>query len=57
MKIREALPKTELRAEAKQVESQQVLPAALGDGLIDGFVNLLVVVVLVSGVLPHVGFE
>jgi len=33
------------------------LPAALGDGLINGFVDLLVVVVLVSGVLPHVGFE
>lgn len=33
------------------------LPAALGDGLINGFVNLLIVVVLVSGVLPHVGFE
>lgn len=33
------------------------LPAALRDGLINGFVNLLVVVVLVSGVLPHVGFE
>lgn len=33
------------------------LPAALGDGLINGFVNLLIVVVLVSSVLPHVGFE
>lgn len=33
------------------------LPAALGDGLVNGFVNLLVVIVLVSGVLPHVGFE
>lgn len=33
------------------------LPAALRDGLVNGFVNLLVVVVLVPGVLPHVGFE
>ena len=33
------------------------LPAALGDGLINGLVNLLVVVVLVSGVLPHVRLE
>lgn len=33
------------------------LPAALGDGFINSFVYLLVVVVLVSGVLPHVGFE
>lgn len=33
------------------------LPAALGDGLVNGFVNLLVVVVLVSGMLPHVRFE
>lgn len=33
------------------------LPAALGDGLINGFVNLLIVVVLVSGVFPHVGLQ
>lgn len=33
------------------------LPAALVDGLVDGFVYLLVVVVLVSSVFPHVGFE
>lgn len=32
-------------------------PAALGHGLVDGFVYLLVVVVLVAGVLPHVRFE
>lgn len=33
------------------------LPAALRDGLVNGFVHLLVVVVLVSSMLPHVGFE
>lgn len=39
------------------LNSEQCLPAALGDGLVDGLVDLLVVVVLVPGVLPHVGFE
>lgn len=36
---------------------EELLPAALGDGLINSFVNLLVVVVLVPGVFPHVGLE
>lgn len=36
---------------------EKLLPAALGDGLINSFVNLLVVVVLVPGVFPHVGLE
>lgn len=37
--------------------TEKLLPAALGDGLINSFVNLLVVVVLVPGVFPHVGLE
>lgn len=36
---------------------EKLLPATLGDGLINSFVNLLVVVVLVPGVFPHVGLE
>lgn len=49
---------TEIKLERRLKELQFVcLPAALGDCLVNGFVNLLVVVVLVSGVLPHVGFE
>lgn len=44
------------RAEGKcgAAVSEELLPAALGDGLINSFVHLLIVVVLVSGVLPHV---
>lgn len=32
-------------------------PAALRDGLVDGFVHLFVVVVLIPSVFPHVGLE
>lgn len=47
------------RAEEKcgAAVSEELLPAALGDGLINSFVHLLIVVVLVSGVLPHVWFQ
>lgn len=33
------------------------VPAALGDGVVDGLVHLLVVVVAVTGVLPHVRLQ
>ena len=33
------------------------VPAALRDGIVDGLVHLLVVVVLVARVLPHVGLQ
>lgn len=42
---------------SKDRGQEKLLPAALGDGLINSFVNLLVVVVLVPGVFPHVGLE
>lgn len=45
------------RSEPDRKLEASCLPAALGDGLVNGLVDLLVVVVLVSGVLPHVGFE
>lgn len=50
-------PKSEAEENCGTVVSEELLPAALGDGLINSFVHLLIVVVLVSGVLPHVGFQ
>lgn len=32
-------------------------PAALRDGLVDGFVHLFVVIVLIPSMFPHVGLE
>lgn len=51
-------PKSKAAGTCGTVVSEELLPAAaLGDGLINSFVHLLVVVVLVSGMLPHVGFQ
>lgn len=38
-------------------DSRRHSPAALRDGLVDGFVHLFVVVVLITSVFPHVGLE